>query len=217
MKSDYEFLNGVYKKAEELKAELEAEKHIPEEANQITEEKQIREKQISAKANYDFNALESSFSKKKKSHKGITRYAKYTGMAAGFILLLSSTIYFVKLQGDNGSIDIPNPHGVKIINFSDQILEQATDIVEINVKDHNGVLQQEVTKVYKDSGNEVLITEFFQSNKIGLLAGDIAVAFLKVDTNVAVLMEIFIKAEDNTYVNPFGDVLTEEKLNELSE
>ncbi|MFT4144088.1 MAG: hypothetical protein QM644_06495 [Mobilitalea sp.] len=194
MKSDSEFLNGVYKKAEELKAELE--QQIPEEDNGIT-------------------PLASAFNRKRKQ-KYSTRYTKYAGMAAGFILLISSTIYVVKLQGNNAPIDLPNPHGVKIINYSGQTLEQATDIVEINVKENNGELQQDIGKVYKNSGNETVIAEFFHGNNIGLIAGDSAIAFLQADTNGAVLMEVFIKAEDNTYVSPFGEVVTEEELNELS-
>ncbi len=196
MKSDNEFLNGIYKKAEELKAELEAEVKISEDEVGV-------------------NSFEASFNQKRKQ-KYFTRYPKYAGMAAGFILLISSTIYFVKLQENNNAIDIPNPHGVKIINYTGQTLEQATDIVKINVKDNNGVLQQDIVKVYKDSGNETLIIAFFNDNNIGLIAGDSAIAFLQADSNGAILMETFIKTEANTYVSPFGEVVTEEELDELS-
>lgn len=177
MKSDNEFLNGVYKKAEELKAE----------------------------ASYN----------QQRKQKYSTRYTKYLGMAAGFILLMSSTIYFVLLQENKEPINSPAPYGVKTIN-SGQILELATDIVEIDVKDNNGVLQQDIVKIYKESGNETIITAFFNDNNIDLIAGDSAIAFLQVDSNGAVLMETFIKTEANTYVSSFGEVVTEEELDELS-
>ncbi len=202
MKSDNEFLNGVYKKAEELKAE------------ELKREELKAEEQIPEVVDYDINPLETSFNKKRKQ-KYSTRYTKYLGMAAGFILLMSSTIYFIKLQENMEPINSPAPYGVKSIN-SVQILEQATDIVEIKVKDDHGVLQQEIVKVYRNSGNETLITDFFNGNNIGLIAGDSAIAFLQVDSNGAMLMEIFIKTEDNTFVSPFGGVLTEEELIEIS-
>ncbi len=157
---------------------------------------------------------EASYNQQRKQ-KYSTRYTKYLGMAAGFILLMSSTIYFVLLQENKEPINSPAPYGVKTINLG-RILEQATDIVEIEVKDNNGELQHDIVKVYRNSGNETLITAFFNGNNIGLIAGDSAIAFLQVDSNGAVLMETFIKTEDNTFVSPFGEVLTKEELNELS-
>src|SRR5690606_32939344 len=125
-----------------------------------------------------------------------------------------SSLYLNKFMDKNNQIDTrPNPHNMRIINYRDQLMEQATDIVhiQVNYEDNKRVLS--VIKIYKDSGNELMISNYLNNDVIGLTAGQSAIVFIDWNSENTPIMDVFIReADSNSFINPYGEIITEEIL-----
>lgn len=186
MKSDREFLDGIYAKAEELTLSK-------------------------------FDNLPSK--KSKFFHSTPARYIKYAGIAAVFILLLSSAMFIPDLIKENNQVDItPIPRNVRYLPpYTEQIMEQASDIVEIKAYDSNDEMTLVITRYYKKSEIGSLDLSYLDSSKIGLAAGETAIVFLNVESKEAPVMDIFtLDSESNCFINPYGESITEELLDRLN-
>lgn len=193
MKSDREFLDGIYSKAEKLPSSISSLDH-----DLLLKKNRYNESVLKKQASY-------------------TKYVKYGGMVAAFLLLLSSTLYFNNDREINNQIDNhPVPSKFRMIHYPEQLVEEATDIVELRAKHENDVTTLDFVKSYKDSGNGTRILNLLNNDVIALTADQSAVIFIDVDSKDSPIMDIFIWAPDrNCFINPYGEVITEENLNNL--
>lgn len=188
MKSDREFLDGIYAKAEKSSSmsPLDSDYLIKETHNKPTPKK----------------------------HTTYTKYVKYGGMVAGFILLLSSTLYLNNYTEKNEqNDDQPVPSKFRMIPYSDLIIEEATDIVEIRAKYKDDVITLDIAHNYKESANGPSISNYLNNDVIGLTADQSALVFINADSKNTPIMDIFIWVPDsNHFTNLYGEVITVDKL-----
>ncbi len=189
MKSDREFLDGIYAKAEKLQSPISTLDH-----------------DLKHKENYNEPT--------QNQHTYSSKYVKYTGLVASFLLLLSSALYINNYIDINKQIDNqPVPSNFRMIQYTDQLMEQATDIVEIRAKYENDVITIDIVKIYKDSGNESKLSNYLNSDVIGLTADQSAIAFIDVDSKDIPVMDIFVwETDSNSFINPYGEIITNEIL-----
>jgi len=190
MKSDREFLEGIYAKAEKLPSSISS-------------------------LDYDLKLKDNYIKSAQKQHTSSTKYVKYAGMVAGFLLLLSSTLFIKNYIEINNQLDNqPDPSNFRMIHYTDQLMEQATDIVEIKAKYENHVITLGIVKGYKGSGNESKISNYLNNDVIALAADQSAIVFIDANSKVSPVMDIFVwEPDSNSFVNPYGEIITEEILN----
>ncbi len=193
MKSDREFLDGIYAKAEKIKAPTSMLNH-----------------DLKHKENYNKPA--------QNRHTSFTKHVKYVVMVASFLLLVSSALYINNYIEFNKQIDIqPVPARFRTIHATDQLMEQATDIVQIGAKYENGAITINIVKSYKDSGNESKLSNHLNNDVIGLTADQSAIVFIDINSKDMPVMDIFIwKADRNSFINPNGETITDEILDKLN-
>ena len=191
MKSDRDFLDGVYAKVEKLTASS------------------VYGNDIKRKEHYHMPT--------NKQHVSTTRYLKYSGMAAGFLLLISSAIYLGNYKEKNNQIgNTPAPINIRTLNHTDQLLGQATDIVAVEASVKNDVVILNITESYKSSKNELLIPKYLDNKVIGLTDGQLAIVFINTDYKDAPVMDMFLwDSGNNSFINPYGETINEEILNNL--
>ena len=189
MKSDREFLDGIYAKAEELQSPISTLDH-----------------DLKHKGNYNKPT--------QNQHTYSSKHVKYAGLVASFLLLLSSALYINNYIDINKQIDNqPVPSNFRMIQYTDQLMEQATDIVEIRAKYENDVITIDIVKSYKDSGNESKLSNYLNSDVIGLTADHSAIVFIDVNSKDIPIMDIFVlEADSNSFINPYGEIITNEIL-----
>ncbi len=189
MKSDREFLDGIYAKVEEIESFSTLDNNL--------------------KLNGHYNK------QTQKQHLSSTKYVKYAGMAAGFLLLISSALYINNYIEKNDQIDTqPIPRSFRMLGYTDGLMEQATDIVAIKASTKNNVIALSITKSYKASGNESKALNYLDNDVIGLTADQSAIVFIDADSKEAPVMDIFVWEPDSkSFINPYGEILTEEILN----
>lgn len=191
MKSDREFLDGVFAKAEELASNSDLE-HEPK--------------------------LEQNYIKSvQKRHTSPIKYTKYAGMAAGFLLLIASGLFLNNLKDKNNQTDsTPIPRNLRMFSYTDQLLEQATDIVAINANGNKDAVALNIIKNYRSSNDEQWILNHLDNTVIGLTAGQSAIVFINEDSKSTPVMDIFILDTDNgSFINHHGEIITEELFNNL--
>ena len=188
MKSDREFLDGIYAKAKKLQSPISTLDH-----------------DLKHKENYNKST--------QNQHNYSSKHVKYAGLVASFLILLSSALYINNYININKQIDNqPVPSNFRMIHYTDQLMEQATDIVEIRAKYENDIITIDIVKRYKDSGNES-ISNYLNSDVIGLTADQSAIVFIDVNSKDIPIMDIFVlEADSNSFINPYGEIITNEIL-----
>lgn len=191
MKSDREFLDGVYAKAEEL-------------TTSSVLDLELKYKEIYQPMN----------------NKKTTRYVKYTGMAAGFLLLVSSAVYLNNFAQKSNQIgNTPVPRDIRMVNYFEQLIEQASDIIAVEASDIDGEVVLIITEDFKNSGNDIQRINIVDNNVIGLMEGQSAIVFINADTKDASVMDVFLRDKDNKdssiYENQYGETITLEALYNL--
>ena len=192
MKSDREFLDGIYAKAEKLQSPISTLDH-----------------DLKHKENYNKPT--------QNQHNYSSKHVKYAGLVASFLILLSSALYINNYININKQIDNqPVPSNFRMIHYTDQLMGQATDIVEIRAKYENDIITIDIVKRYKDSGNES-ISNYLNNDVIGLTADQSAIVFIDVDSKDIPVMDVFIwEADSNSFINPYGEIITNEILDKTN-
>lgn len=187
MKTDREFLEGIYAKAEKLPPSI-------------------------ASLDHDLKVNEKYYKPSQKQDTFSSKYVKYAGMAAGFFLLLSSALFINNYIEINNQIDKqPVPISFRMIHYTDQLMEQATDIVEIRANQENDIITIDIVKSYKDSGNESKLSNYLNNDVIGLTKNQSAIVFIDVDSKDIQVLDIFVwEADSNRFINPYGEIITNE-------
>lgn len=188
MKSDREFLDGIYVKAEKLTAD----------AALIVD---IQQKK-------DDSAMK---------QRGSTRYVKYAGLAASFLIFISSAIFLNNYIGRNNEIvDTPTPSSIRIVNYHEQLIEQASDIIAVETGSFDDKAALSITEGFKTSGNEGQLLNALDSTMIGLKEGESAIVFMKFDSGNFKVLDAFIWDKENgAYSNQYGESIDLESLKNL--
>ena len=187
MKSDREFLDGIYAKAEELKFRSDMDN--------------------------DFELKGRDHTSVQKPHASSVKYVKYASMAAGIMLLLSSAFYIDNLVDKNKLEETPIPRNFKIISYTDQLIEDATDIIAINANYNKDGVALNIIKSYKKSTKKSLLQNHLNNTEISLTEGQTAIVFINADSKEAPILDIFLlDADNNRFINPNGESITEELL-----
>jgi len=189
MKSDREFLDGIYAKSEKLESPISTLDH-----------------DLKHKENYNKPT--------QNQHTYSNKHVRYAGLVASFLLFLSSSLYINNYIEINKKIDNqPVPSNFRMIHHTDQLMEQATDIVEVRAKYENDVITIDIVKSYKDSGNESGLSSYLNSDVIGLTADQSAIVFIDVDSKDIPVIDIFVwEADSNSFINRYGEIITNEIL-----
>lgn len=189
MKSNREFLDGIYEKAEKIKSD----------------------------STFDNNLIsyEHAIKQNLKKHASF-KYVKYAGMAAGLLLLISSALSVNKYFDKNKqNANQPLPRNLDMLSYTDQLINQATDIVEVKAYQDNNKITFRIIKSYKSSGNE--LNNYLNNDVIDISVDKSAIVFINTDSKNAPLLDVFVWEPDiNSFVNPNGDLITDEILNNLN-
>lgn len=189
MKSDREFLDGIYAKAEKVKS-------------------------IST---IDNNLRFNEYTKMQpqKQHVSSTKYVKYASMAACFLLLISSALYINNYIEKNKQIaNQPVPSNIRMMGYTDHLIAKATDIIAIKTNHESNGIALSIIKIYKSSGIEPKSLNYLNNDVIGLSDDQSAIVFIDADSKAAPVMDIFVwEPDSNSFVNPYGEIITEEILN----
>lgn len=190
MKSDREFLTCVYAKAEKLMS-------VPT-------------------PDYDLDIKEYFNNQTQKKHALSSQYVRYAGMAAGFLLLISSALLINHLGRSNQISNKPIPSNFRMMGYTNQIIEQATDIIAVKANHEENDITLSIIKYYKDSGYDSQALNSLDNDVIGLSPGQSAIVFIDATSKDASVVDIFVwEADSNSYINAKGEMITEETLNNI--
>lgn len=191
MKSDREFLDGIYEKAEMMDA-----------AKTVTNEN-------------------ISLLKVKGKRKGFyfPRHAvRFAGSIAVLALILSVSGILPQVVPQKDSGNVPRVASRNIdLTENHPLFQQATEILEVKaVKEKKGILLRMV-KSYKETGIEPLLASFLEKNELGIQEGQKAILFLEVkDGQVQVLDVFYWEEEMESFINVFRENLTRELLEKIN-
>lgn len=186
MMSDSEFLSGVYEKAEKITSDSMLDLNL----NHKEQYQPIRT---------------------------TARYVKYTGMAAGFLLLISSAIYLNNVTEKGNQVrNTPVPRDIKMVNYSEQLIEQASDIIAVEANVIGGEVKLNITEEFKNSGNDLKNINVLDPNIIDLEEGQLAIVFIRSDSMNTQVIDVFLWDEDKSiYENQYEETITSEALYNL--
>lgn len=193
MKSDREFLDGIYVKAEKLKT-----------SNSVSD--------------YDMDLYENNDQRNKKFQSRTTNYMKTAGVLVASMLVVSSTINIYKPMNVNHLVDNRNlTRNTRMIEYQDQLIERATDIIEVKANSESNLITLEIIGSYKDSKSESQISSFLNNDVVGLTLEQSAVIFIDADLKEGMILDIFAWDSDkNCFINSYGEIITQEILDNLN-
>jgi hypothetical protein len=144
-----------------------------------------------------------------------SKYVKYAGMAAGFLLLISSALYINNYIEKNNQIDSqPIPSNMRMIGYTDHLIEKATDIIAVKASQENNDIALKIIKSYKSSGIDPETINYLSNDVVGLSLDQSAIVFIDAGSKDTPVMDIFVwEPDSNSFVNPYGEIITEEILN----
>ncbi len=188
MKSDREFLDGIYAKVEKITSSI-------------------------SDKNLELN--EYNTKKTQKNHVSYIRYVKYAGVAAGFLLLISSTLYANSYVKRNKQIaNQPEPGKTRMMSYTDYLIGNATDILAVKASHENSDMALSVIKIYRSSEPKANVFHYLSNDVVGLSVDQSAIVFINADSRDTPIMDVFVwEPDSNRYVNPYGEIVTEEIIN----
>lgn len=190
MKSDREFLDGIYRKAEKM----DASKTISQEKVTLGEEKKV------------------------KKHFYLPKYAvQLSGSFAVIALMIMVKGNFKEDHVVPGPRTSPIVYSeYQALDLSHPLFEEATEIVEVLLEKSSEGLSLNAVRYYRTSGVEVLVEEFIENNELNLPEGDRAILFFRKEKEELILLDGFTWAmEYEAYENASMEVLTKELLEKI--
>lgn len=193
MKSDREFLDGIYVKAEKLTS-----------SNSVSD--------------YDMELYENNNQRNKKFQSRTANYIKAAGVLVASLLVISSTINIYKPMNVNHLVDNRNmTRNTRMIEYQDQLIERATDIIEVKAKSESNLITLEIIGSYKDSKSESKISSFLNNDVVGLTLDQSAILFIDADSKDGMILDIFTwDSDENCFINSYGEIITQEILDDLN-
>jgi hypothetical protein len=198
MKSDHEFLKGVYKKAEELRNKDEMElKH----------------------------SKESQFEWMNIKHRKMNYIYRYGTMAAIVTIIILATSNLITPTNHNELINNePNPinndpiglnnKGTRTLNILDLLFDTSTDVVEIGFNSADENNKYLIVKNYKTNLEKDEILEVVYREDINLHENQTAIIFIQQSEDEKFILDVFFSDlyQEGTFINDYGDVITREGL-----
>lgn len=193
MKSDREFLDGIYVKAEKLTS-----------SNSVSD--------------YDMELYENNNQQNKKFRPRTTNYIKAAGVLVASLLVISSSINIYKPMNVNHLVDNRNmTRNTRMIDYYDQLIERATDIIEVKAKSESNLITLEIIGRYKDSKSESKISGFLNNDVVGLTIEQSAILFIDADSKDGMILDFFTwDSEKDCFINSYGEIITQEILDDLN-
>ncbi|HBZ35764.1 MAG TPA: hypothetical protein DEO33_05030 [Rikenellaceae bacterium] len=154
MKSDREFLDGIYKKAEKVDI-------------------------AKTVSNEDISLLK-NMGKRKISYVP-RRAVQFAGSFAVLVLIFSVSGMIPQTGNQKDPRIVPRvASGVMDLTEDHPLIQQATEILEVEAEKIEKSIPLSVVGTYKKSGKEPLSTSFLEKNELGIQEGQKAILFLKV-------------------------------------
>lgn len=192
MKSDREFLDGMYKKAEKVDI-------------------------AKTVSNEDISLLK-NIGKRKISYVP-RRAVQFAGSFAVLVLIFSVSGMISQTGNQKDPRIVPRVvSGVMDLTEDHPLIQQATEILEVEAEKKEKSIPLTVVGTYKKSGNEPLLASFLEKNELGIQEGQKAILFLKVkDGQVQVLDVFYWEEEIGSFINVFRETLTRDQLEKVKQ
>lgn len=194
MKSDQEFLKGIYEKAEELRHNTETDEKIPS----------------GSQTNWMITM-----------NKRPTHIYKYGSIAAMLLIVFIVTV-FVNLPKTEEKPNNIEPFGLngkdtRNIDFTDIMYDSATDIIEIGYNHIDNQLK--IIEIYKGNSSTADVLNSITTQNINIPEDQTVIVFFSTDTNGLVITNIFRSelTEKNSFINEYGDKITREELDDYKQ
>lgn len=205
MKSDQEFLKGVYEKAKEMELS-EQQKMTGENSRKGTRSASTLRYAVTAAACF---VLVSA---------GVLKFVIDKPASQVTPQPMSIDVRGIDLEGDGQEArqdaqqgDLPGSLSEKLRN----LFEAATDIVEV-VKSTDGEKDYEIVRTYRNDSGEKDQLSKLKGILPQLEKGQRAVLFLKEEAGNVNMLDSFVSStNEDTYQNSSGDVITKEELSEI--
>lgn len=190
MKSDREFLDGIYKKAEKM----DAAKTISQEEVSLPMKKEKRK--------------ESFFPR---------RAVQFAGSFAVLALVLSVSGILPQKEMPMDPGKVPRVASGNIDLTEDHpLFEQSTEILEVKAEKKKGSVPLILMESYRESGEDALVESFLAKNELGIQDGQKATLFLEVKEGQVQVLDVFLwEEETDTFVNVFRETITRALLKKV--
>ncbi len=201
MKSDQEFLKGVYEKAKEMELS-EQQKMTGENSRKGTRSASTLRYAVTAAACFILVSA------------GVFKFVIDKPASQVTPQPISIDVRGIDLEGDGQEAqqgDLPGSLSEKLRN----LFEAATDIVEV-VKSTDGEKAYEIVRTYRNDSGEKDQLSKLKGILPQLEKGQRAVLFLKEEAGNVNMLDSFVSStNEDTYQNSSGDVITKEELSEI--
>lgn len=190
MKSDREFLDGVYKKAEKM----DAAKTISQEEVSLPMKKEKRKVSFFPR-----------------------RAVQFAGSLAVLTLVLSVSGILPQKEMTMDPGKVPRVASGNIDLTEDHpLFEQSTEILEVKAEKKKGSVPLILTESYRESGEDALVESFLAKNELGIQDGQKAILFLEVKDGQVQVLDVFLwEEETDTFVNVFRETITRALLKKV--
>jgi hypothetical protein len=188
MKSDQEFLKGIYEKADQLRQLDDKDKD---------KLKVYQVKEWNLKSEHPHNIY------------------KYGSFVAVFLVLLIVTLFISFPKTEQYPISREpfnlNDKNTRGINILDILFDSSTDIVKVGKDSKNRL---ETRKVYKGILSTTDILNTISTKGLELEEDQTAIIFIQADSEGLVIMDIFLSDDSatGTFINEYGDTLLQDEL-----
>ena len=190
MKSDREFLDGIYRKAEKL----DVSKTLSHE---------------------DITLL-----KNEENRKGAyfrRRAVQFAGSFAVLALIFSVSSGLPQWGTPYDPGQVPRVAVRSIELTADHpLFGQATEIIQVKAERVSGSISLSLVETYKESGEDLLLRSFLEKNELGIQEGQEAVLFLEIKDGEVQVLDVFNWEEEmDSFINGFREILTRELLEKV--
>ncbi|HBW14382.1 MAG TPA: hypothetical protein DEF30_11250 [Proteiniclasticum sp.] len=189
MKSDREFLDGIYQKAEQL----DPAKTISQEENVLLKSQGNRRKSYFSKPTLQ---LAGSFA------------------VLALVFFLQGVQEKENLPAN--PVDVPRVISRTVeITEEHPLFTEATDILEVEVVKNESQKKLRLVGAFRSSEDSRALEDFLLNNELGILEGKKAVLFLKLKEEKIQVLDVFYWEEEvRTYLNAYRESLSLETLEE---
>lgn len=189
MKSDREFLDGIYAKAEKLSS-----------SNSVLYDR------------IEFDEMDNR--RNRNSYTRSTGHLKFAGVFVALLVVLTSTINTNAPTNTKPSVDPRNvPRTANMMEYSDQLSEEATDIIEVKAKPQNDRITLGIVDSYKGTKSDSDLSNLLNNEVLSLTVNQSAIVFIDADSQDMKIMDIFVwNSDKNCFMNPYGETITREIL-----
>lgn len=192
MKSDREFLDGIYQKAEKL-----------DPVKTISQEESIL----------------LTFQKKRKNSYFSSSALKLSGSFAALMLVFALQGIQTQKEVPPNPSDVPRVISRSIeITREHPLFHEATDVIEVEAVKNGSLIELTLLEAFRFSKENTALEGFLKENELGIEEGTRAVLFLQgTDGGIKVLDVFYYEKASASYLNAYRESFTGELLEEMNE